>query len=363
MSLRKTAEGRWEVRWWEGGRGSVRRQRTFDRKRDADAFDREIRRRKQLDGIVQLERGRITLAELMEDYWALHAVPNLAPSTRTLYAHVWDRHLRPRIGGQQVRAITPKVVARLRADLEREGVGQATVRKALAVLQSTLTFAVMEEHVQFNAAAVVRKPPDERCREPHVFLPAEVERLREQVQPLAATLLSVLAYSGPRPEEALRLTWADVGSEAIHYDGRKTRRPRWTPLLAQLATDLRAWRLASGRPRAGGPVFPAHDGGHWQPDDWRNWRHRTWQRVAPRGTRPRDLRGSYVTLRVYEGMPLTEIARHVGTSVAMLDRHYAGVIANWDGERVPADEQIRDARSAVRPLEPAREMVAEDAQA
>lgn len=79
----------------------MRRQQTFDRKRDADAFDREIRRRQQLDGIVQLERGRITLAELMEDYWALHAVPNLAPSTRTLYAHVWDRHLRPRIGGSR----------------------------------------------------------------------------------------------------------------------------------------------------------------------------------------------------------------------------------------------------------------------
>jgi hypothetical protein len=46
-------------------------------------------------------------------------------------------------------------------------------------------------------------------------------------------------------------------------------------------------------------------------------------------------------------MPLTEIARHVGTSIAMLDRHYAGVIANWDGERVPAGEQIRRARATV----------------
>ena len=104
--------------------------------------------------------------------------------------------------------------------------------------------------------------------------------------------------------------------------------------------------MASGRPSAG-PVFPAHDGEHWQPDDWRNWRRRTWQKIAPPGTRPRDLRGSYVTLRVYEGMPLTEIARHVGTSIAMLDRHYAGVIANWDGERVSAGEQIRRARAAI----------------
>ena len=64
-----------------------------------------------------------------------------------------------------------------------------------------------------------------------MFLPAEVEAMREQLQPLAATLMSVLTSSDPRPEEAPRLTWANTGSEAIHYDGRKTRRPRWTPLL------------------------------------------------------------------------------------------------------------------------------------
>jgi len=43
------------------------------------------------------------------------------------------------------------------------------------------------------------------------------------------------------------------------------------------------------------------------------------------------------------------VARHVGASVAMLDPHYAGVIANWDGERVPADEQIRRARAGAAP--------------
>jgi hypothetical protein len=61
---------------------------------------------------------------------------------------------------------------------------------------------------------------------------------------------------------------------------------------------------------------------------------------------PRDLRSSYVTLRLYEGVPLTTIARKVGTSVLMIEQHYAGVIENWDGERVPADQQIRAARSA-----------------
>jgi hypothetical protein len=33
----------------------------------------------------------------------------------------------------------------------------------------------------------------------------------------------------------------------------------------------------------------------------------------------------------------------------MIEQHYAGVVENWDGERVPAEDQIRAARSAVEP--------------
>jgi hypothetical protein len=68
--------------------------------------------------------------------------------------------------------------------------------------------------------------------------------------------------------------------------------------------------------------------------------------AAPSGTRPRDLRSSYITLRVYEGVPLTTISKEVGTSVQMIEQHYAGIIENWDGQRVPAEQQIRAARSA-----------------
>jgi hypothetical protein len=68
---------------------------------------------------------------------------------------------------------------------------------------------------------------------------------------------------------------------------------------------------------------------------------------APAGTRPRDLRSSFITLRLYQGIPLTQIAREVGTSVRMIELHYAGVIANWDGRQVPADDQIRTARRSL----------------
>ena len=206
MELRRRENGRWELRWREAGR---RRSRTFDRKGDAVAFESDRVRRKQL-GHVAIPSD-VRLAEFVETYWRLHAVPNLAPSTRDFYKLTWTNHIMPRLGDHGVRELTPKRLARFREELERAGVGVATMRKTMAIIQSILSFAVAEELVEFNAAASVRKPRYERAREPHIFLPAEVERIRRQLaSPRDRTLVAVLAYSGPRPQEVVfRLAWDD----------------------------------------------------------------------------------------------------------------------------------------------------------
>jgi integrase len=85
-----------------------------------------------------------------------------------------------------------------------------------------------------------------------------------------------------------RLTWEDIGERAIRYRDTKRHRVRFTPLLAPLAEDLCEWFLASGLPSPRTPVFPAHDGGFWSDDDWRNWRSRIWHGEK----RPRNRRTS-----------------------------------------------------------------------
>jgi integrase len=360
VDLHRKANGRWEVRWREGTR---RRGRTFDRKTDASNFLAFQRRRQQLGQAAVPDD--VQLREFVETYWRLHAVPNLGQATRDLYSRVWALHILPRLGDYGVRELTPKRLTRFRVELEKAGLGKATIVKAMTIVQSILSFAVAEEIVEYNAAAAVPKPRYERAREPHIFMPADVEQIRSKLDTRDAILVSLLAYSGPRPEEVVRrLAWKDVGERAIRYVDTKRHRVRYTPLLAPLADDLREWFLASGRPDGTQAVLPAHDGGFWGDDDWRNWRRRVWHGepertltrgrttpgrpgCAPSGTRPRDLRSSFVTLRVYEGVPLTQIAREVGTSVRMIEQHYAGVIANWDGKRVPADQQITAARHSV----------------
>jgi hypothetical protein len=350
--------GRWRLRWREGGR---RQSRTFDRKSDANDYAAWLRRRQQLGHAAVPDD--VKLAEFVESYWRLHAVPNLSQATRDLYGRIWEKHILPALGDYGVRELSPKRLTRFRAELEQGGVGTATVVKALTIVQSILSFAVNEEIVEFNAAAAVRKPRYTRAREPHIFLPPAVEQIRRQLDIRDRTLVSVLAYSGPRsrgsglPPGMGRHRRADDPLRRYQAPSHPLH-----PAPPPLARDLREWFLASGRPAATQRVFPAHDGAFWHQDDWRNWRKRVWlgepdrrrsdrprptpprTGCAPTGTRPRDLPSSYVTLRVYEGIPLTQIAREVGTSVRMIEEHYAGVIASWDGKRVPAERQIRAAR-------------------
>lgn len=154
MSVRRRENGRFEVRWRQGGR---RHSRTFDRRRDADRFDVELRRRLQL-GALGMPEQDITLGEFVEEWWRVHVIPNLATATRVSYRRTWAKHLLPKLGGYRVGEVTPKVVARYRAEMLSEGVGEQTVLRALAVLQSVLKMAVTEELIAANPVAKIKKP-------------------------------------------------------------------------------------------------------------------------------------------------------------------------------------------------------------
>ena len=120
-------------------------------------FEADRVRRKQL-GHAAIPND-MPLARFVETYWRLHAVPNLAQSTRDFYKLTWVNHIMPRLGDYGVRELTPKRLARFREELEHAGTGTATVRKAMAILQSVLSFAVAEELIAFNPAGSVRQAP------------------------------------------------------------------------------------------------------------------------------------------------------------------------------------------------------------
>jgi integrase len=112
--------------------------------------------------------------------------------------------------------------------------------------------------------------------------PLQVERLRawflDRGRIGDATLISVMGYAGPRPEEAFAMRWRNLRGrrylvEEKNVDGKlvpkhpsdKKRGPRWIELPAVVGVDLAEWRLAMGRPA--GLVFPKPNGLPWSKSD------------------------------------------------------------------------------------------------
>ncbi len=153
MPARKTTDGRtpdakWIDRWYEGGR---KRQRTFDRKGDRDAFRARRRRAEQLGHELATElllEDDLTLSAWCEEWWARHAVPNLERQTRTSYKQQWGKWIQPRLGDYELRALTPRVInTQLVQAMRKAGAGEPTIRRCLAITQSMLRLAVTEERI------------------------------------------------------------------------------------------------------------------------------------------------------------------------------------------------------------------------
>src|SRR4051812_6729626 len=164
--------GKYTVRWREGGK---RPRKDFTRKGDADAFAQATERRLAMRGMLDPQAGEITLAEFFEEYWRAYAVPKKSERTRKTKAYIWNRHLRPRIGGMALIEVTPAVVEDLRAQLTAAGVGDPTVIKALGILQGVMKRAVVRGRIAANPVREVDKPRQSGVRRIDPLPPSMIE--------------------------------------------------------------------------------------------------------------------------------------------------------------------------------------------
>ncbi len=346
---------RWRVRWRQGGRY---RARTFDRKGDALNFGAALRRRQQLGTLATLDTGRMTLGEYVAGTWAKAYRANLSESTRRRYGYHYDKHILAELGPLALADITPEVIARWQADCLSSGGGPVAVRSALTLLGGILQRAVEAGHLQTNPARAVRKATLPRRAEVRPFAPVIVERMRHVATPRDATLLSVLAYSGLRPGEALALQWRDIREQTILVEralslgeekDTKTAAHRTVRLLAPLAADLREWRLRSGRPPEHALVFPSKKDGAWTLSAYQSWRRRAFRRARDSAGvdhgRPYDLRHSFASLLLHEGRSVIYVARQLGHDARLTLGTYGHVIDELDGmPQIDAEAAIAAAR-------------------
>jgi integrase len=276
-------------------------------------------------------------------------------------------HIGPYLGPFKLSELTPELVARWQADRVAAGAGRTSVLKSLTLLGSILQLALESERIARNPVRTVRRVAPPPRREVRPLAPATVEAMRAASSARDATLISVMAYAGLRPQEALSLRWKHVGQRTLTVYAQKTRKRRSVRLLAPLAEDLRRWRLASGRPVEGGLVYPAAvDGGAWSYEPYKSWASRGARgRKRPDGTRagsggafgraaraagvpeasPYTLRHSFCSLLSHEGRSVIYVAQQMGHDAEQTLGTYGHVIEELDdAPRIGAEDAIRAAR-------------------
>lgn len=361
---RRNGSATFIVRWREGSRN---RRRTFDRRRDAELWEAEVRRRRQLGALHTLDAGSETLNVYVSETFVVAYMAGLARATQEHYTSTYDIHIAPSLGDVALRDITPESVARWQAARLSAQAGPVAVRRAIELLGTILQRAFEGQRIQSNPARAVRRPRLPRREEVRPLSPTAIEAMRAYLlgggsehPQRDATLVTMLAYSGLRPGEALALRWGDVRDNTLlvqrsasygEAKGTKTGANRSVRLLGPLKHDLSAWRLASGRPDASGLVFPAAEGGIWSKAAYQSWRRRAFGRaVSAAGietARVYDLRHSFASLMLHEGRSVIDVARQLGHDARLTLTHYGHVIAELDDEPCrPAEDAIRAARAA-----------------
>ena len=394
MSVEKARSGNgWFAVWDEPrlkGEKRHKRARLFTLKRDAQAFDREMRRRKALGplAVQQLTERGPTLGQWIAERWMPEHGVTLERSTLARYRNVYACHV-AQLDDVPLGELT---VARLRvwqAELVKVGVNAGTIQKARTFLSSVLRHAAESEAIAANPLSNVRAPKpqhrdavtplspvtveairrallDPRAREIAPSHPGQRQRRGYEISPTGtpqtrhrdALVVSLLAYGGVRPGELRALRWSDVREQTLLVEraadpegevkATKNEHRRAVKLLSPLVQDLREYRLTAGRPPDPPLIFPGDDGRPWTKAQWQVWRRDRWApacRVAGLAPRPYDLRHSFASLLLAEGHRPLYVARQLGHSLTVLLSTYAHLIDEYEGrERVDAEAEITRAR-------------------
>ena len=157
------------------------------------------------------------LAEFVETYYRLHAVPNLAGSTPDFYKLTWVNHIMPRLGDYGVpRADAKTAGAVFREELERAGTGTLE-----------LDGCDNSEPVNHRVWSSVDRATRSRARE--VRHPARragepgLPTIRRATAPAAATSRAAAATRAARPSRAATRSTASSTETRLPQDGTHVR--------------------------------------------------------------------------------------------------------------------------------------------
>jgi integrase len=274
--------------------------------------------------------SRTTFADFADE-WLDAQEPRLRPRTFELYGSLLRLHVKPRLGRRRIADVTVDDVARVVAELERDGYAGWTIRANLTVLGRVLGAA---ERRGIIAANPVRRL--EKAERPRVERREFPSLDREAVGKLIAAtperyrlIVAVSVMTGLRQGEALGLRWQDVdvraGTLRVKHQldrhgnlvepktGTAKREVPIPPSLGRVLADQRELAFGVGTAKPTDFVFCSETGG---PMHHRNIVRRGLERALATTGLPHltwhDLRHVAASMLIAEGGSVAYVSRVLG---------------------------------------------------
>jgi integrase len=207
----------------------------------------------------------------------------------------------------------------------------------VSALRQTLAAAVRWGYMSANPAKLAGRNPQPPPRLVRVYTLAELDAIAAELSKEYRPLPAFAAATGLRPEEWAALERRDVDrreglvnvrrtvsdGEVVEL-GKTSRSRRQVPLSRRAAAALDALPAQLKTPL----LFPAPAGGLLSLN---NFRRRQWA-IAVRTSgiakpaRIYDLRSTFASNALAAGVTVFELARIMGTSVLMIERHYGALL-------------------------------------
>jgi integrase len=237
-------------------------------------------------------------------------------------------------------------------ELVAENWGADTWNARTATIKRFGNWLVDEGYLPINPYKGLKNRKSER-KEYVPFTWEELQRINAYIKeenPLLADFYLFLSLTGCRPAEAIGLRWSDVdekagsitiGSVLARGDkgganpsarvrkGTKTDTTRRIPISPEIRSILEArWNRSMGGVPLDSLVFTTPKG---NPVDDRNALNRCWKpALTALGIPyrvPYAARHTAISQLLHQGVPAIQVAKQMGTSLEMIDRHYGHLMS------------------------------------
>ena len=339
-NLRKRKDGRWEGRY-TAGRDPETGKAIYKNvlgKTQAEAKAKLKAAIEEAKGLDAAKVGRYTVGQWMEVWFEHYAKVKVRPSSHQTYRGYIDNHIKPNIGKIPLEKLTSLElqkfykkllekgrVDRLESKHQSKGLSAKTVRNIHQIISSAMKLAQEQKLISTNPADGCALPRLEH-REMQTLPVEQLQSfLREARDSGVFELYYLELATGLRRGELLGLKWEDIDLERgdlrvrrqiARINGEVVEAPlktknayRTLPLAEDTIGVLEAQRKKTGSSQW---VFPSTTGGPISPDSVLHMLHRVLKRAGLPRVRFHDLRHTFATLALQNGVDVKTVSGMLG---------------------------------------------------